>query len=364
MNWNLRVGALFRNMWFRLKLVLYYILVRARQVARGKSGEAFQVPDGAQGKVNFGDQLEAFYGQHRSGWAYAVRSLAPLHNPDGVYLDVFVERSFCWHPMGVKPHKVPWIGFIHVPPNVPKWFQYKQSNDYIFQTGPWKESYPFCQGLFTLSEYHRKSLEKKLDVPIESLFHPTETPDLKWSWRAFSENENKTIVQVGWYLRKLHGIFMLPVKNYKKIFLKITNFDLNPLIEDEKKRLLETGEFEERMYETAETVKYLPDEKYDKLLSENIVFVNLYDASANNAVIECIVRNTPLLVNPIEPVVEYLGPEYPFYYQTFEEAAEKAENHDIVRAAFEYLRKLPTKEKLDGDYFREALVSTETYRNL
>ncbi len=361
----MRFRAFLGNTWFRLKMILYYILVWIRKLGRIKLDEVSSCSTAsAQGKVNFGYQLEGFYGQHRSGWAYAVRSLAPLHNSNGVYLDVFVERTFCWHPVGVRPHRVPWVGFIHVPPNVPKWFQHKQSNDYIFQTEAWKESYALCRGLFTLSEYHKKSLEKKLDVPIVSLVHPTETPDLKWNWRAFSVNENKKIVQVGWYLRKLHGIFMLPARSYSKIFLKITNFDLTPLIEDEKKRLIESGEFQESMYDTAEIVTYLPNEEYDKLLSENIIFVNLYDASANNAVIECIVRNTPLLVNPIEPVVEYLGPEYPFYYQTFEEAVEKAENYDTVRAAFEYLRELPIKEKLDGDYFRESLMSTNIYANL
>ena len=38
------------------------------------------------------------------------------------------------------------------------------------------------------------------------------------------------------------------------------------------------------------------DEEYDKLLSENIIFVELYDSSANNLVIECIARNTPILI--------------------------------------------------------------------
>lgn len=51
----------------------------------------------------------------------------------------------------------------------------------------------------------------------------------------------------------------------------------------------------------------LSNEAYDRLLTENIGFVALHDASANNTVIECIARATPLLVNPLPAVVEYLG---------------------------------------------------------
>ena len=116
-------------------------------------------------KINLVDQLKGFYGQHRSGWLYVLKSLKPIHNPKGTLLDSFIERTFCWNPKGVKPNLEPWIGFIHIPPKVPKWFQYEQSNDYIFNSAAWKESLPYCRGLFTLSNYHRKDLITKLDIP-------------------------------------------------------------------------------------------------------------------------------------------------------------------------------------------------------
>ncbi|MFN8643026.1 MAG: hypothetical protein U0802_15745 [Candidatus Binatia bacterium] len=59
---------------------------------------------------------------------------------------------------------------------------------------------------------------------------------------------------------------------------------------------------------------------YDRLLSEN-VFLDLLDASANNSVIECLARDTPLLVNRHPAVVEYLGPDYPLYFDDLAHAA-------------------------------------------
>ena len=61
-------------------------------------------------------------------------------------------------------------------------------------------------------------------------------------------------------------------------------------------------------------MEHLCDEDYDELLSENIVFVNLVDASAVNTIIECVVRGTPIVVNRLPAVVEILGEMYPLYY--------------------------------------------------
>lgn len=70
-------------------------------------------------------------------------------------------------------------------------------------------------------------------------------------------------------------------------------------------------------------VDYLTDMEYDRLLSQNLVFLDLYDSSANNALVECIVRGTPVLVNPLDAVVEYLGVDYPLHFDNLAEAALK-----------------------------------------
>jgi len=315
-------------------------------------------------KVDLSNQLKGFYGQHRSGWPYVLRLLSQLDTPDGILMDTFIERTFCWHPEGIKPNLRPWIGFIHVPPNIPEWFQHEQSNDSIFASEAWKQSFPYLKGLFTLSAYHRKNLETKFSFPVENLLFPTEIPEVKWSWERFKANKDKKIVQVGWWLRKIHTIFLLPTRTYRKIFLRVTHADIDGIIKKERELLLKQENFNDSVYQTAQSVTFLPDNEYDKLLSENIVIINLYDSSANNTVIECIARNTPLLVNRIEPVVEYLGEDYPFYFSTLEEAVEKAENHELVYQAHRYLVDLPIKQKLTGDYFMESLVNSKIYSEL
>ena len=61
-------------------------------------------------------------------------------------------------------------------------------------------------------------------------------------------------------------------------------------------------------------LEYLQNDEYDKLMTENIVYINLVDASAVNTIIECIVRTTPIIVNKHPAAVELLGKDYPLYF--------------------------------------------------
>lgn len=93
-------------------------------------------------------------------------------------------------------------------------------------------------------------------------------------------------------------------------------------------------------YRSVELLHHVDNDEYDELLANNVVFLNLVDCSAVNTVIECIVRNTPLLVNPLPAVVEYLGKEYPLYYNTLDEAAKLLMSDDKLQEAHIYLRRM------------------------
>ena len=67
------------------------------------------------------------FSSHRSGWAYAISSIAELHNDDGVNFYGFVENEFAWRKdeelaKGNIPFKNKWVGFLHNPVNGPWWF--------------------------------------------------------------------------------------------------------------------------------------------------------------------------------------------------------------------------------------------------
>ena len=124
------------------------------------------------------------------------------------------------------------------------------------------------------------------------------------------------------------------------------------------------GPLEARFADNTREVQHLTDAEYDQLLAENLAFIRLYDASANNTVVECIARATPLLVNPLPAVVEYLGPNYPFYFKSLAEAADKAMDLGLIERTHEYLRSCDTRPQLTAARFRDAFIQSEVYRRL
>jgi hypothetical protein len=210
-----------------------------------------------------------------------------------------------------------------------------------------------------LSEYHKRWLENHLSVPIVRLFHPTAPAEKKFSIENFATNPDKKIVQIGSWLRKLHSIYFLPVKRLKRAIAH----QHVPYIED--LFAAEKREFQiEPDYGSVEVLRFLSDAQYDDLLSRNIVYIELYDSSANNTVIECMIRNTPILINPLPAVKEYLGEEYPFYFTHRTQAAHKAEDAALIEETCKYLQTHPGKEKLTGEYFFESVAGSEIYQRL
>jgi len=317
-----------------------------------------------------GDQFQASYGRHRTGWIYAVHCLKPLHHPGAIYFDTFVERTMRWHPEGPMYIGHPWIGIIHETQTVPEWLSrigVTGGARWTFRQRVWKKTLPHCRGLFAMSEYSAEFLREQFPhLPVSVLRFPTEFPEKQWSWDAFRKNPRPKIVQVGWYMRMLHAIYELPGRGYEKIALPaVKDLDyFHVIFERERQERERQGLFHKYMYETAEMLGFVPDDEFDALLEKNIAFVCMYDASANNTVIECIARATPLLVNPLPAVVEYLGNDYPYYYTSFDEAADKAEDHDLALQTHEYLKQVPIREKMSPEYFRQSILESEVYRSI
>ena len=146
-------------------------------------------------------------------------------------------------------------------------------------------------------------------------------------------------MQIGSWLRKLHAIYYLPVTRLKRAIVHQQVPYINQLFTTERR------EFQlDPDYGSVTVLGFLSDDQYDALLSCNIVYLELYDSSANNTIIECMVRNTPILVNPLPAVREYLGEDYPFYFTNRSQAARKAEDVVLIEETHKYLQAHPIKK--------------------
>lgn len=361
-----------------------------------QNNPTLHLEDNPEGKINLYNQKT--FTCHRSGWNYALNTLRSLHHSQGILFDGFIEDNFVWQhweegirpspvlekmkqegtfgqlatseERGVTPYTQPWVGCLHNPHGMPSWFHYHESPQTIFAKDIWKRSLPYCIGLFTFSHYHAQWLREQTGKPVSVLFHPTEFTEVKFIFDKFISNPRKKIVQIGWWLRKLNAIHQLPIPknnplNYEKIRLIPLFFDnadkyLKELMA--KERRIENLTVLEQFSENTKEVIHISNDEYDRLLSENIAFIDLYDSNANNVVIECIARATPLVINPLPPVVEYLGKDYPMYFGNLSEAAKKALDISLIRDTHLYLVNCETRKKLSAEYFLKSFKESDVYQ--
>ena len=101
-------------------------------------------------------------------------------------------------------------------------------------------------------------------------------------------------------------MWLTGTKNFKKI---------NHLFDDEKKYLnIKNIDINSVPFKYTDSFK-----EYDELLDKNIILIDLFDTAANNVVLECIIRATPLLIPKLPGSVFYLGENYPMFFNNLDE---------------------------------------------
>lgn len=335
---------------------------------------------------------------HRSGWQYVVDNLIlQLNAQDNLkplIIDTFIDKTFNWNYnfysyKCVVPYKTAWVGFIH---HTYSSYNNDYNCDTLFQNTGFLESLLQCKCIFVMSEYLQILIEDSLHkinchVPVINLVHPTENPDIIFNWDLFTQNSNKQLIQVGNWLRNVFGIYRVDLPKTSIIkqksilqnnnsanyfpppnFIEILKNQLNT-IEDTAPNAIDIcrnsfqnmhikGLFDTivDMENSVKTISYLNNTDYDNLLSQNIVFLNLVDASAVNTLIECISRCTPIIVNKLPAIVELLGTNYPLYYKNYYEVSLILDDTERIRHGYLYLRDLD-KTKFDITTFTTNLMN-------
>lgn len=309
------------------------------------------------------------FNYHRGGWGYALDALRPLMKTkrDGVILDSFVEATFYWdlqknEQSGGLPYRRDWIAFIHNPPGIPTWHEFESAPQSIMNLPAWRESQRHCRGIFVFSKTMASWLRPRIDVPVAVATHPSEPANRCFRVEDFLANPARRIIQIGSWLRRLHSIAQLKVGMRKAL--------LSPRpAPDSRLQLLLQKEAEHDSsarnadWSSVEFLAYHSPEDYDRLLTNNIVFLDLYDTVVNNTVLECIVRRTPLVCNRLPSLEELLGYDYPLFFSDLQEAGAKADDLQLIEKAHKHLLAIP-QDRFSQNSFLDSVAGSEIYRSL
>lgn len=276
-------------------------------------------------------------------WGFAMAGLEPFvaaaaEDDDALLLDAYVDHTFSPEApraagSATVPHTRPWVGFVHHTFDT----AFSDNNCVtLFQRPAFQASLPSCRGLIALSQALAQQLREALvgaghpDVRVWALAHPTPAvaPAAAFTWPKLLANPQRLAVQVGAWMRDPRVLAGLPLPPTNT--LRLHKAALGAAAADAAAPYASARSGPSATYApltaqeaAAGDVLLLPpasDEQYDALLQANVVFLNLVDASAVNTVLECIARNTPVVVNRLPALEEVLGSRYPGFYTTPQQA--------------------------------------------
>lgn len=314
-------------------------------------------------KLNTCEQAESHYKNNTATIIPNIPEYTPL---PFLIFDDWLELSFPHYNIDIpfKQYQYPFISFIHNPPckrmkkrgfDVDTNFLY--TNKKVFKNEQFTKVKDNLGLLVCLSNYHQTYLEDLVKSEftnggpsIHALYHPLQSTSLnRFNIDNYLANPIRKLVSMGWWLRKF-DTFLDLVDCEKTIVVKseeglhVEQYVYNQLLKglpsnsnDISISKKEDIDYYIKIMHNTSLLYNLPNQQYDTVLNTHIVFLELYDTVANNLVLECIMNNTPILVNPLPSIVEYLGEDYPFYFTSLEEAQLKIGCAETIVSAYKYL---------------------------
>jgi len=299
--------------------------------------------------------------QHRGGWKNVIYNLNKINlfsTSSNFYFFDTIEIYFLVNKYYYIDSD--WAGIIHWTPNVPGYLNNIYDINNMFNSENFIKSLKNCKFLITLSVYisnyvKNKINELNLNIDVITLKHPISDENIMYfDINNYINNENKLLMQIGQQLRNIRSIYMIEdTNNHAKLWLT-GNHNMN-ICDSILNNELNFHNITDISLQDTQKYYTKSFEEYDSLLSQNIVFIDLIDAGANNAILECILRNTPIIVNKIPPVVEYLGEDYPLYFSSLKDVTNLLHIDKIIEA-HNYLKNM-NKTDIMIDTFNKSIVN-------
>lgn len=250
---------------------------------------------------------------HRGGWHAIIQHLKDgnyITNPDGVGLTDIMEDYFVWknNPTLQKD----WVGISHFTHN-PAPIDSDVHIDITLNKSNFLHSLEYCRGIVVLSDYMKDYFQSKIGdrAKIYSIKFPIPDGVLTFDLNSFTENQNKKIISLGKNMRRVTSIYRLDT-HLPKIWLSgqpNKNSVLPKVIKEARMLGLKNLNLN-----SVELYYSHNHSEFDDLLRKNIILLDIFDASANNSVVECIAGNTPFFCRKHPATEQYLGNDYPMFF--------------------------------------------------
>ena len=277
-------------------------------------------------------------GKHFFGWKATMNYLIQhLHFSETkykqkYYLDEWIEKLLIWgnkiqskqYLDIIHEENLQLISFLHCPP----FESYSKRDDLLLNDDLCLNKkmidlihknnlFHSITFLYVLSVHHKHYIINtypQLKNKVLSVYHPIDIDNNSKNelFDIYKFMNNKNICHIGWWLRNFNSFINFEVPTgYNKVILVKQEF---------KKH------FDEKFgneicdgNKNIQIINELKDNDYVKLFNNSCIFCDLVDCVANNVVLECIKYNTPIIIRRLPSLEEYLGKNYPLFFNDDDE---------------------------------------------
>lgn len=281
------------------------------------------------------------WAHHLVQWKKVLECLSHLDTQEGIPLCGYLDEATVDMMISKR-----FIGFLHHVPVIN--YDKMRGLKYFINGDFWLAHHRRCLGLFTLTKYTADYLKRLTNVPIQALTYPIIRPPVAlFEWDKFIHNKNRSVIFVGGFLRRFTDFLAVVSHVIPKKVLMMRCY-------------LESGI---RPTEDIDKIYYLDAGAYEDMLSMNIIFSSYHDVAVSNTIMECINSNTPLLTNRLPASEEYLGTNYPGFYDDILDACDLINDLGRIKAAHDYLRHMD-KTRFSLLNFVRTFEQSQIYNDL
>jgi len=311
--------------------------------------------------------LYDFYGTHYYGWKGVINQFISYFQDinqndeykENIFFDEWIEKLLLWgnkiqskeYIDIIKSQNCKLISFLHNPPCLrfkDKEYKKKNSKSMILNDEQMNKNIisnlnnelnENLEFLYVLSNDHKKNIYHNypfLKEKVISLYHPIDLKMNKYE-KEFNFDlfkKSKKIFHIGWWLRNFKTFidFVPPEKFEKNILIK------NDFVNEWNDHILKYNKVK-----NINIINELTDEEYLKIFEKSCIFIDLEDSVGSNIILECLKFNTPFITRYNKSIEEYVGYDYPLYFENINELELLTDENiffTAVKDAHEYLKKM------------------------
>lgn len=286
---------------------------------------------------------------HYFGWGYIINQLKKTLciEENAPILHTFTDCIF-WGDKDRALPLEPWLGFVHSAIKPQPGRQSGFCVDELINSQSFQNSLPYCKGLITLTNHTKNYLQSKLEVPVYHSCLPRKTEDIFFDIDSYF---CKPILRhSGFELRDVSKFFTCKTSLKKDLYIgHMHNYEL--IVSE-----LRFHGVSPKACGITPIYEFLSNKQYIKTLTSTIGFAHYYDCGASHSITEHIASHSPVVVNKIPPIVEYLGEDYPMYYENISYNLDQyLLDKKFIQETSDYLKQRSQKKEFTIEYFCESI---------